>query len=539
MTTSAAMGSNEDDGSMTVQQQMALAICPKFTSFLSIAGSFLISYQILFSQRRERLAKPYHRLVLGMSICDMMASTAWFFTTWPIPSTTPMWGASGSIGTCTAQGFFAQFSIATVMYNASLSTYYTIVTGVLRVKQKRAIDTIGQVEPLLHLNALIWGLGTAVASVSLELFNSVGWDCWIGSEPPGCIESWRAAPGETGTCTRGDNATLYIWVFYYIPLWIVIVYATLTMSIINARIRRTERRNGVSTAVNNEECSDGILQVGNSMIASNPSRSRVRSTSLVSVPGGEGEEHKTTHLTAEDAKIPTIKNCTNQGSIEDAVAEARQADPEGLTQSALTVRTGVGRGGRSGPSKRKKHSRKVAQQSLYYLGVFYVTWFWPSVFQIYFTVTGALGLPRNFRTVFALNLVNAIFVPIQGFLNLLVYQRPAYSRYRRSNPQGNPIKCWFITLGQELGYLSHSKEIDLQSALSSLQHMPVVTSRGHLPEDFYNATNDEDLSFSDDHSLHQANIPQNRQSDESNPSRDLDPSSSPFSWFRGIGTRKP
>lgn len=77
----------------TLAQQKAVAIAPKFTSFASILGSSTCIFLLL---KRSPKKKTYHRLVLGMSLCDLSASTAWFFTTWPIPAGTE--GVYGAVG---------------------------------------------------------------------------------------------------------------------------------------------------------------------------------------------------------------------------------------------------------------------------------------------------------------------------------------------------------------------------------------------------------------------------------------------------------
>ena len=113
---------------------------------------------------------------------------------------------------CSTQAFFAQFSLSTVMYNLSLAIYYVLVI----VKGWTDVQIINS-KPLLHVNAVAWGLGTGVACLALGLFNQVGWDCWISAALLGCQESWNSPDGTT-TCERGDNGSLYQWVFYYAPL---------------------------------------------------------------------------------------------------------------------------------------------------------------------------------------------------------------------------------------------------------------------------------------------------------------------------------
>jgi hypothetical protein len=235
----------------TVAQKKAVAIAPKFTAAASAIGSLTICYLIV---RKPTKRRTYHRLVLGMSLCDVFASTAWFFTTWPIPrGTLGVFGAVGTQQTCSAQAFFAQFSLSTVMYNASLSVYYVLV-----ICRGWKDDEIVKLEPFFHAYSISWGLGTAIASLSLTLFNQVGWDCWIGAYPLGCKESWKNN-GVT-TCTRGDNGSLFQWAFYYVPLWLTITLVTAFMCLVYWTVWKQERTmlkyksrvNGAAAVVANE-----------------------------------------------------------------------------------------------------------------------------------------------------------------------------------------------------------------------------------------------------------------------------------------------
>jgi hypothetical protein len=69
-------------------QLNAFLIVPKATCFLSLIGSSLIMWDVVAvyrGKRRERLS-PRHRILAGMSFCDMLKSSGWFFTSWAIPS---------------------------------------------------------------------------------------------------------------------------------------------------------------------------------------------------------------------------------------------------------------------------------------------------------------------------------------------------------------------------------------------------------------------------------------------------------------------
>ena len=155
-------------------EEKAVAIAPKFTSALSMFGSSFIILKVLQKPKSQR--NSYHRLMLGMSICDLLSSTCFLLTTWPIPSDENVYGASGTQGTCIAQGFFSQFSLATAMYNASLSIFY--VAKIRYMWTTKRIER--QLEPFLHGLALTIGIGTATAGIVLNLYNNDSWECWVG-----------------------------------------------------------------------------------------------------------------------------------------------------------------------------------------------------------------------------------------------------------------------------------------------------------------------------------------------------------------------
>lgn len=346
----------------TVAQQIAVAILPKFTAALSIFGSSVVCILGYRNLRRSNLShagrvdasrnkkSTYHRLLIGLSVCDLMASVAWFFTTWPIPRGTPnVFGASGNPYTCSAQAFFAQFSVSAVMYNCALAFYYYLMI----VREWTASDIL-KVEPWLHLHAFIWGIGTAVASLFLTLFNEVGWDCWISAYPLGCKESWKN--NGTTTCIRGDNGSLYQWAFYYAPLWAVIVAVTFFMSSVYWKIKMQERR-------------------------------------MSRYSGG----------------------------------------------LALDINN----------SKRMKRSENQARL---YVGAFFAAWTFPTIFQLVLVISGAIYYP--------LLLLTAVFVPIQGFLNMLVYMRGTYHKYRKANQNAFFLVVWGKMLWSTLNDKTHNESLE-------------------------------------------------------------------------------
>jgi hypothetical protein len=207
-------------------QQIALALVPKFSSVLSLLGSSWIAIEVLTEENRRNPSKtkrkqPYHRLLLAMSIYDILESLWNFTSTWPIPAGTEgvAW-ASGTTKTCSAQGFFLTLSVAVPIYNAFLSLYYMLVIN-FRVTDQQLVHWV---EPSMHITAFVWAFGTALSSAVMGLFNNANLWCWIAPHPLGCLDSRRY--GDEANCERGDNAWIYRWAFYFAPLWFCIFVAS-------------------------------------------------------------------------------------------------------------------------------------------------------------------------------------------------------------------------------------------------------------------------------------------------------------------------
>lgn len=84
--------------------------------------------------------------------------------------------------------------------------------------------------------------------------------------------------------------------------------------------------------------------------------------------------------------------------------------------SQVTART-------SGAKKKVSKSKMVAMQAMYYVGAFYLTF-------LFATLNRMVQLIWDHDS-FALLLLHAIFFPLQGFWNYLIYIRPRYIKYRQ------------------------------------------------------------------------------------------------------------
>ena len=78
---------------------------------------------------------------------------------------------------------------------------------------------------------------------------------------------------------------------------------------------------------------------------------------------------------------------------------------------------------RRGPGLQDLASAQFAKQAFFYIAVYFLTWVFPMVQWVLERETGNIYIPIIF--------LQAILVPMQGFLNALVYVRPRYLKYRR------------------------------------------------------------------------------------------------------------
>jgi glucan phosphoethanolaminetransferase (alkaline phosphatase superfamily) len=153
--------------------EKAIAIIPKFTSSLSLIGSLWIIVDI--ARQRTKWKRTYERLVLGMSLGDVVYSFGTFLSTWPIPVGSPfVWAAMGNTQTCEAQGFIIQFGGIFELYNAFLAVYY-LLTLKYRLKRHQILNF----EKAAHIFVLSVSTITSFAGLFLNLYNNADGKCGL------------------------------------------------------------------------------------------------------------------------------------------------------------------------------------------------------------------------------------------------------------------------------------------------------------------------------------------------------------------------
>jgi hypothetical protein len=214
-------------------QMKCLALAPKFTAALSIFGTIYVIRSVLTSPKKRKLV--YHRILLCISLIDLIIGICMFLSTWPIPAGTPnVYGAVGTTETCTAQGYFLQLAIMGPLFNAALSLYY-----LLMIRYNFSEERLDKITVPVYGIILVFGISTSIAGLPLTLYNNADLWCWQAPLPFGCLES--AQNGGVTTCERGDNVlSIYRWAFFYAPLWAAIAFATISMALVFLKVHRLE-----------------------------------------------------------------------------------------------------------------------------------------------------------------------------------------------------------------------------------------------------------------------------------------------------------
>ena len=219
---------------MTHNQSIALAYCVKVSAFLSIAGSGIVCFQILAPERRNAMLKTmYNRIVLTISLMDIIGSLAVFMSTWPIPSDTLhdewIYGNIGNQTTCNIQGYFIQSAaLSAGSATAILCLYFMLV-----VRYNWSERRLKKVEMGLR-GVIVFNFIISFIPLLGKGYNPIPYMCWIQSYPIACDTS------DEYECLRGDNAQLLRTVFMTVPFLIILSVIMVSMTLLYVSVKKQE-----------------------------------------------------------------------------------------------------------------------------------------------------------------------------------------------------------------------------------------------------------------------------------------------------------
>eukprot|EP00980_Cylindrotheca_fusiformis_P010687 scaffold2391_cov113-Cylindrotheca_fusiformis.AAC.4 len=194
-------------------QQVALALTPKISGFLSLCGSAWIVTEVLTEPSKR--SNVYHRLLGAMSLWDVVISMTMGASTWPISTADEnvVW-ALGNTHTCSMQGTVLQAGIAVPVCKHTPSSCSNIFCPPISLSSRFLFLFLQYIRQFLPGGLL--PAGCQIQHVRRTT----------------TIAKFGARPALSGQYNR--------WALYFIPLWIVIVLVTVIMIIVYLCTKKRE-----------------------------------------------------------------------------------------------------------------------------------------------------------------------------------------------------------------------------------------------------------------------------------------------------------
>ncbi len=354
------------------QEGKHIPILRSVSAIVSIIASMILIWMIRRSHKG--LKSIYHRLLLGLSISDILfsLSQAFFNITAPYESSYVVWNARGSAMSCGVQGFTRFLGgMCGQGYNCSINLF-----SLAMIKKKtKTMEPVKKLEPYLHGVPIGLAIVISTISVSTQGLNvSIYGNCW---EPvydlPHC-KSTEGLPDYEGfgfreNCNRGLDWQKMNWVFINFftcaPPIIVLLSLAIIYRIVVAQEKKIQRYSFSSSRAESEHSSFLL-------------RARRRFSSLVSLSNRS--------MTRGDSdNVDTVSSLTENRNVR------------------------LSRGGR-------KRSCDVMARAMAYSIGYLLTWSGGIVIEVY-KIQG-----KEPPTIFVY--LAAIFMPLQGLYNWLIFMYP-------------------------------------------------------------------------------------------------------------------
>ena len=184
-----------------IDESKANAIAQIVSSTISFICS--VAFICVIYRSYIGLSSTFHRLLMALSMSDVISSFWMMLATAPAPRSTEgyVWNPRGNVHSCNAQGFFLYLGImAAPLFNCSLCLYYL---AVIKYNKKDAYIR-AKLEPFLLAIPMATALILATTILSMRSFNPSGSKahCWIAEgEPYLCDEEggvcWKRGEGNS------------------------------------------------------------------------------------------------------------------------------------------------------------------------------------------------------------------------------------------------------------------------------------------------------------------------------------------------------
>ena len=354
---------------LNMTQEIIVAAFTMLGALLSLIGSGIIVCLIL--KRKKFKGSTYHRLLLSLSVSDILSSLGWLMAPVFVPSeTSPRYLAIGNTTTCTVVGWLIQYGSAVSFSNAALSVFYlaTIKFGV------RGSALIWRERVLIGFSHT-FGVLSSTAPIPFKLYNEldIGPGCWLSSFPIGCETNPDMECRETSPVLYWGYT---IGAFPILSSLVVVIVCNYIVYQTAKRLEVTNRR--YSTII-----TSNITPTSTSPSPSTHSSSVSLDNMSVASSWAAGNNNNISRIPARGAR------------------NERQA----------------------------QRTKDIADQATHYVVIYFNTLFWSLIMR---QLDGFdIITPENESSWFALMIIAQFFQSLGGFGNFLVYIRPRYVRFRR------------------------------------------------------------------------------------------------------------
>jgi len=224
--------------------QTICVLIMKVVGTLSMFASYFIIRDIVIRYYRRERIRLTSKVIFELSIGDFFGSIfSAFMGTWMVPRESGAYMATGTMASCTAQGFLTAlfYGIAITMNAVLAITYYQLVKNEREdgTRTKRSTRLILALPPLIPLLLSIFPLinhGYNYTDMSV---------CGIGEFPLGCLVFPEDLP-----CTKGTSAMpmTYIQLGFILLINIIIVGS---VGLMISHVMSKDRKMNKSTSTNN------------------------------------------------------------------------------------------------------------------------------------------------------------------------------------------------------------------------------------------------------------------------------------------------
>jgi hypothetical protein len=358
-------------------------------------------------------SSPYHRIILGLSISDILISCGLFTGPFMAPSHVPqaLWGRGNNL-TCRMNGFLFTFGYT------SRSLYMLVLCFFCYCKVARTMTDVNfskRFEWKLHKLILFLNGIIAVAGLATKSFNSIpgGSFCYIAPSPAGCLES----PQLYGECVESIERSATI-------LNVAITFGLISLCLIGITVCMVKI------------CLNTITITQNSIVSSTEKEGTDYQTgmSFWSDEGHSSINLKQFSLRIEGYRIRLVRSKIYDAEKIHKTGNSANFDKEHILEQENNA---INRGNneRDQPKSVSAVSDAVnsckteiiVQASLYVLAFIATNIFtW-----IYIAINFCMKQPISQ----VVKLLGSVLFPLGGLLNILVFTRPKVISLRKQHPE--------------------------------------------------------------------------------------------------------